>query len=94
MDASEEEFDAVTDSTPQIGEVQLELSFPRDQVPNGAYNIFIEVHLTEEFNELHSGLVQVSGKKFSTQLQVSYKPEKHINATYDVLSEVRVSLNE
>ena len=93
-EASEEEFDAVTGPTPQIGEVNLELSIPRDQVPDGEYNIFIEVHLTDKFNELYSGLVQVSRKKFSNQLQVSYRPEKYTKATNDVLSDVRISLNE
>ncbi len=93
METSEEEFDAVTGSTPQIGMVNLELKFPRDLVPNGTYNIFIEVHLTGEFNELYSGSVEVSKKKFSNQLEVSYKPERHAKATYDVLSDVWVSLN-
>lgn len=94
METTEEEFDAVTGSTPQIGMVNLELKFPREVVPDGAYNIFIEVHLTGEFNELYSGNVEVSRKKFSNQLEVSYRPERHTKATYNVLSDVRVSLNE
>ena len=92
-EASEEEFDAVTGPTPQIGMVNLELICPRDQVPNGKYNIFIEVHLTGDFNELHSGMVRVSRKKYSDELQVSYRPGKHIKATHNILSDVHISLN-
>jgi len=93
-EASQEEFDAVTSATPSIGLVKMKFTCPNEQVPKGEYNIFIEVHLTADYNELYSGLVRVSGRKYSNQLLVSYKPDKYVKATYDVLSDVYISLNE
>ena len=77
-----------------LGESMSRGFYAKDQVPDGEYNIFIEVHLTDKFNELYSGIVEISRKKFSNQLQVSYRPEKYTRATNDVLSDVRISLNE
>jgi hypothetical protein len=93
-EASQEEFDAVTGATPSIGLVNMALSFTSEVVPRGEYNIYIEVHLAADYNELYSGLVKVSGRKFNNNLTVSYNPEKYHKATYDVLSDVRISLNE
>ena len=94
-EASQEEFDAITGATPSIGLVNLELTCSSELVPKGDYHIFIEVHLTADYNELYSGLVKVSRRKrYSNQLLVSYKPEKYARATYDVLSNVQVSINE
>jgi len=93
-EASQEEFDAVTSATPSIGLVQMEFICSNEQVPKGEYNIFIEVHLTADYNELYSGKVKVSRRKYRNQLLVSYKPDKYAKATYDVLSNVQTSLNE
>ena len=92
--ASQEEFDAVTAATPSLGLVNMALSCTSVVVPRGEYNIFIEVHLTTDYNELYSGMVKVSGRKFNNNLTVSYKPERYHKATYDVLADVQVSLNE
>jgi hypothetical protein len=93
-EASQEEFDAVTSATPSIGPVHMALSCTSEEVPKGEYIIFIEVHLTTDYNELYSGMVKVSGRKFSNNLTVSYIPEKYHKATYDVLSNVQISLNK
>lgn len=93
-EASQEEFDAITSATPSIGLVNMELVCSNELVPKGDYHIFIEVHLTADYNELYSCPVRISGRKFNNQLLVSYKPEKYPNSTYDVLSNVQISLNE
>lgn len=93
-EASQEEFDAVTSATPSVGLVNMALSCTSEVVPRGEYNIFIEVHLTTDYNELYSGMVKVSGRKFDNNLTVSYLPEKYHKATYDVLSNVQISLNQ
>ena len=90
---SQEEFDAVTSATPRVGSVSLDLVCLSDEVPNGEYLIFVEVHLNAEFNELHSGKIWVSGKKAGNPLDVSYVPGKYHEATYDVLSDVYVNIN-
>lgn len=93
-EASKEEFDAATGATPSIGQVNMAFSVSRDQVPEGEYLLNIEVHLTENYNELYSGKVKFSRRKFSNTLHVSYKPGKYMKATHDVLSHVRVSINK
>lgn len=87
---SEAEFDALTGATPSIGPVHMEVSLSGDQVPKGEYNLFVEVHLTADYNELYSGQIRLSRKENSTLLEVSYKPERYHGATYEVLSDVRV----
>ena len=93
-EASQEEFDAVTSATPAIGLVNMEFACSNEVVSKGEYRIFIEVHLTADYNELYSGMVRVSGRKFNNQLLAAYKPEKYPKATHDVLSNVQISLNE
>lgn len=93
LKVSQEEFDAITSATPNVGLVNMELSCSKEQVPEGDYNIFIEVHLTEDYNELYSGLVKISQKKDINTLLVSYNPKKYGKASYNVLSDVQVSLN-
>jgi len=72
----------------------MEFACSNEEVPKGEYRIFIEVHLTADYNELYSGKVKVSRRKYNNQLRVSYKPEKYTRATYDVLSSVQISLNK
>jgi len=86
------EFDAVTSATPPIGVVKMKLKCPVNQVPDGKYNLFIEVHLADEYNELYSGELIVSKKKYQTGLKVSYRPDKYSkNSTGDLLSDVMVN---
>ena len=90
-DVSQEEFDAVTSATPGVGDVKLKLECPASLVPEGKYLIFIEVHLVDEYNELYSGELTISGKKSVTNLQVMYKPGKYPKKTEgDILSDVQV----
>ena len=91
-DATAEEFDAVTGATPSSGEVKLKLECPARLVPPGEYLIFIEVHLVDEFNELYSGRLDLTGRKASCSLEVSYIPAKCPKmATGDILSSVAVT---
>ena len=90
-DVTREEFDAVTSATPGAGMVKLKLESPADIIPDGKYRIFIEVHLAEEYNELYTGEVTFSGKKFKTSLQVNYLPGKYSKKSEgDLLSDVMV----
>lgn len=91
-EVSEEEFDALTGATPAIGPVQMNMSLTGEQVPKGDYIVFVEVHLTADYNELYSGKIKVSGKASESLLEASYRPEKYPAATYDVLSDLKVSI--
>jgi hypothetical protein len=91
-EVTKEEFDAVTSATPRVGEVRLKLECPATLVPEGKYLIFIEVHLVNEYNELYSGELTISGKKNVTDLKVNYRPEKYPKKTEgDILSNVKVT---
>lgn len=91
-EVTKEEFDAVTSATPRVGDVKLKLECPASLVPEGKYRIFIEVHLVDEYNELYSGDLTISGKKSAIVLQVMYKPEKYPKKTEgDILSNVQVT---
>ena len=89
-EASQEEFDASTGATPSIGPVHMEIGLSADDVPRGEYHVFVEVHLTADYNELYSGKIRLSRKAASSLLEVSYTPEQYHEATYDVLSDVRI----
>lgn len=87
-----EDFDAITGATPQNGIVDLELQCLKKEVPEGNYNVMVEVHLAEDFNELYQGNLVVSRKKFSNELKVTYKPEKYSKMdSTDILSNVQVT---
>ncbi|NOY97378.1 MAG: DUF2271 domain-containing protein, partial [Chlorobi bacterium] len=58
--ATQEMVDAVTQATPDIGSnVILEFDIPKSEVPNGEYKYFIEIHITEDYNELYSGNIEI-----------------------------------
>jgi hypothetical protein len=90
-EVTKEEFDAVTSATPGVGDVKLKLQCPASLIPEGKYLIFIEIHLADEYNELYSGELTISGKKSVASLQVLYKPGKYPKKTEgDILSDVQV----
>jgi hypothetical protein len=87
-----EEFDAVTAATPSAGEVKLKLECPAGIVPDGQYIILLEVHLVDEYNELYSGTLNLTGKKTESSMKVSYRPDKYAKKTEgDILSDVHVA---
>jgi hypothetical protein len=91
---SQEEFDALTGATPSIGPVQMKIKLSKTHVPEGEYIIFIEVHLTADYNELYSGKINVSSEEeTSTLLKVSYIPKKYPDASYNILSNVRINIH-
>ena len=69
---SKEEFDAVTGATPGTGEVDLKLTCPGNILPEGKYRLFVEVHLVDEYNELYTSDIEISGKKGTGEFKVSY----------------------
>ena len=92
MEVTKEEFDAVTSATPGIGDVELKLVCPENLIPEGKYNIYIEVHLVDEYNELYSGELVISGKKSTNYLHVKYIPSRYPKKTEgDLLENVIVT---
>ena len=87
---SKEEFDAVTGATPGQGDVEFELEVEKDGIPDGEYKLFIEVHLTEKYNELYSATINLSDTTCIHELNVTFIPEKYSKATGNHLSDVRV----
>ena len=87
---SKEEFDAVTGATPSQGDVKFELEVEKDGIPDGEYELFIEVHLAEKYNELYSATINLSNKKCIRDLKLSYVPEKYPKTTRNHLSDVKL----
>ena len=77
--ATEEMLDAVTQATPDIGDVKLEFNAPTDRYPAGDYKFFIEIHNTENYNEIYSGKLTVKpdGSSLAGKVTVTYKPKKY-----------------
>ncbi len=75
----EEVVDAVTQATPDIGEVNLEFEAPAEKFPAGNYKYFIEVHNTENYNEIYSGILTIKkeGSTSVSEATVTYKPKKY-----------------
>jgi len=90
---TKEEFDAITAATPTHGNVEFDFEIRKESVPDGEYNLFIEVHLAEDYNELYSGTVNLCEEKYKTELTVNYIPKKHPQTTETLLSDVKVSCN-
>ncbi|HUX94875.1 MAG TPA: DUF2271 domain-containing protein [Bacteroidales bacterium] len=80
-EVTKEEFDAVTAATPSVGDVELKLQCPATILPEGKYLIFVEVHLAEEYNELYSCELEITGKKRMNELNVKYIPGKYPKKT-------------
>ncbi len=90
---TKEEFDAVTAATPTNGEVKFEFEIKKEDIPNGEYNIFIEIHLAENYNELYGGKVNLSDERCTTELKVNYVPTQHPQTLGALLSDVKISCN-
>ncbi len=90
---TKEEFDAVTAATPMYGNVEFDFEIRKENVPDGVYNLFIEVHLAEDYNELYSGTVNLSDEKCKTELTVNYIPKQHPQTSGTLLSDVKVNCN-
>ncbi len=67
---AQEEFDAVTGATPKPGNVKLKMRFSSDKVPEGEYQLFIQVHLTGELNDTYKRNVKlIPGKKTTARIE-------------------------
>lgn len=87
---SKENFDAVTGATPTPGKITFKLKVPKDKVPDGEYRVSVEVHLAENYNELYSGLINLSNKKCGGVMKVKYVPKKHPLVSNNILSNVKI----
>ncbi|VAW18621.1 hypothetical protein MNBD_BACTEROID01-2266 [hydrothermal vent metagenome] len=92
--APQEMVDAVTQATPDIGNALFEFDIPKNEVPNGEYKYFIEIHITEDYNELYSGDIKIedSGNDSISEAVVTYLPKRYPKAS-GLLSNVKVRYN-
>ena len=56
-------FDAVTAATPPIGADTLRIDCKKEQLLQGIYNYFIQVHIVEKYNILYKGTIDLSQKR-------------------------------
>ena len=85
-----DQADAVTGATPMIGKRNYSFNFSKNELVPGPYKYFIEVHLTEKYNELYSGEINIPCKETESEPQVTCIPKKHSKAG-DILSYVTVN---
>ncbi len=83
--------DAVSQATPDVGEVVLEFDFPGDELIPGKYKYCIEVHVAENYNELYSGDIEIeeNGESRFSEVAITYKPGKYEKGS-GLLSNVKV----
>ncbi len=89
-DGDTEDIDAVTGATPDWG-VYSDYSFDVSDrgIAPGDYKLSIETHLTDEYNILYTGDVELNGENNSTEPEAIYRPEQHSLAG-QVLENVRM----
>jgi hypothetical protein len=92
VNSSAEVIDAVSQATPDIGDVILEFDLPVNEMPPGKYQYCIEIHVAENYNELHHGDIEINGKDdpIIGKNQVSYTPEKYPKGS-NLLSNIQVT---
>jgi hypothetical protein len=86
----QEEFDAVTGSTPQVGKVKMEFKLSDNQIPEGEYNLLVETHLAENYNMLWKGRIRFPGKCRTTMDDLKYIPEKYPKIKSDLITDIQV----
>lgn len=87
-----EVVDAVSQATPDVGDVTLNFNFPVKKVDPGKYQYCIEVHIAENFNELYVGEIEIRSNSFPLigKANVAYLPAKYSKGS-DLLSNVNVT---
>ena len=92
VNSSVEVIDAVSQATPDIGDVILEFDLPVNDMPPGKYQYCIEIHVAENYNELYYGDIEINGKDDPVigEARVSYTPEKYPKGS-NLLSNVQVT---
>jgi hypothetical protein len=92
-EASKEIVDAVSQATPDIGNVTLEFDFTYDELETGKYNYYIEIHVAENYNELYYGEIEIVDKMKNPiigSMEIAYLPEKYYKGN-GLLTNVKVA---
>jgi hypothetical protein len=91
-----EMVDAVTQATPDTGNVVLKFDFSADELGPGKYEYCIEVHVAEKYNELYCGEIEVFGNKTNpviSEPKVTYLPEKYPKGS-GLLTNIKVTIEK
>ena len=82
--------DAISGATPSFGPGERIFPFKKKDLPAGRYKFCVQIHLTADYNELYSGMIEIGKAPAEAKAEVSYSPEKH-ELISGVLSEVTAS---
>jgi hypothetical protein len=82
--------DAISGATPRFGQGERVFQFKKKDLPAGSYKFCIQVHLTADYNELYTGVIELGKEPSEAAAEVSYSPGKHETIS-GVLSEVSAS---
>lgn len=91
---TKEESDAVTGATPKVGNVDLELENSIDNVPDGEYLLYLQVHLKEDLNDTYKGKINLkTGNETDIQLK-PYKIQRIKDGNpKEILSNIQVAID-
>jgi hypothetical protein len=82
--------DAISGATPRFGPGEKMFQFKKKDLPAGNYKFCVQVHLTADYNELYTGLIEIGKAPSEATAEVSYSPEEHEKIS-GVLSDVSAS---
>jgi hypothetical protein len=85
---SDEEFDAVTQATPDAAPNILKIDCKEHRILPGLYKYFVQTHIQEKYNILYFGYIEMGVKSNENTAVAKYYPVKQPIAG-NVLSEVR-----
>ncbi len=87
---AQEEFDAVTGATPATGKVDIKFKYSKKDLPEGDYILYLEIHLTENYNVLCQTKLSLNGNKGKTSMDMKYVPGKYSKLKGDYISDIKV----
>jgi len=78
--ATQAEVDAVSGPTPTAGSGTLSLDLNKLGISPGAYVLFMQVHIHDNYNILYKGPIRVGQEPAEAQVEVFYSPTKYAAA--------------
>ncbi len=90
--APRSQVDAVTGPTPHVGSGLFSFDVAQIGIPAGTYRFKFQVHITENYNVLHTGELTIGTSPHTARLEVLYSPSKPPGAT-DFVRDVRAEFS-
>jgi hypothetical protein len=86
---SDEEFNAVTQATPDVSFNSIQINCKEFEIVPGKYKYLVQAHIQERYNIAYTGEIELGQNPAEHSANVAYYPERHPDAG-EVLSDVLV----